>query len=185
MQKTSKAKITTPATKVAATDRKDANNRRSPERKLAELKRRLLEIGDLHAAGSVLGWDRATYMPAGGARARGRQGAMLARLAHEKSVAPALGRLLDELATYGDALAADSDDASLIRVARSDFEKAVKVPSDYVERTNELGAASYDAWTRARPANDFAIMRPFLEQALELSREYAGFFAPCQHVADP
>lgn len=28
-------------------------------------------------------------------------------------------------------------------------------------------------------------MRPFLEQAIDLSREYAGFFAPYQHVADP
>jgi carboxypeptidase Taq len=28
-------------------------------------------------------------------------------------------------------------------------------------------------------------MRPFLEQALELSRNYAGFFAPYRHVADP
>jgi Carboxypeptidase Taq (M32) metallopeptidase len=28
-------------------------------------------------------------------------------------------------------------------------------------------------------------MRPFLEQAVDLSREYAVFFAPYQHVADP
>ena len=44
---------------------------------------------------------------------------------------------------------------------------------------------SYDAWTRARPANDFATMLPFLEKAVDLSREYAGFFAPYKHVADP
>ena len=124
-------------------------------------------------------------MPKGGAGARGRQGATLARLAHEKSVAPALGKLIDELAPFAERLPYDSDDASLIRVARRDFEKAIKVPSDYVARANELGAASYDAWTRARPANDFAAMRPFLEQALDLSREYAGFFAPYRHVADP
>ncbi|MGH6840391.1 MAG: carboxypeptidase M32, partial [Methylocella sp.] len=42
-----------------------------------------------------------------------------------------------------------------------------------------------DAWTRARPANDFAAMLPFLEQAVDLSREYAGYFAPYKHVADP
>jgi carboxypeptidase Taq len=54
-----------------------------------------------------------------------------------------------------------------------------------VARANVLGAASYDAWTRARPANDFAAMMPYLEQALDLSREYAGFFAPYEHVADP
>src|SRR3982751_2630032 len=73
--------------------------RLSAEDRLAELKRRLLEISDLSAASSVLSWDQATYMPKGGAAARGRQGATLQRLAHEKLVDPALGRLIDALAS--------------------------------------------------------------------------------------
>ena len=68
----------------------------------------------------------------------------------------------------------DSDDASLIRVVRRDYEKATKVPADFVARWSEMGSASYDAWTRARPANDFATMRPYLEKALDFSRKYAG-----------
>ncbi|HEY8009260.1 MAG TPA: carboxypeptidase M32 [Methylocella sp.] len=158
---------------------------KTAETKLAELKLRLLEISDLAGAGALLGWDQSTYMPRGGAPARARQGATLSKLAHEKSIDPALGKLLDELAPYADGLPYQSDEASLIRVARRDFEKAIKVPSDYVARASALGSSSYDAWTRARPANDFATMQPFLEQAVELSREYAGFFAPYQHVADP
>jgi carboxypeptidase Taq len=157
----------------------------SDQEKLAELKRRLFEIGDLGSAGAVLGWDQATYMPAGGATARARQGATLSRLAHEKAVDPALGKLLDSLAPYADSLPYESDDASLIRVAKRDFEKAIKVPADYVERASAAGSASYDAWTRARPANDFATMVPLLERTIELSREYAGFFAPYAHIADP
>jgi carboxypeptidase Taq len=157
----------------------------SLETRLAELKQRLLEISDLRAANSLLSWDHATYMPQGGAAARGRQGATLGRLAHERSIDPALGRLLDQLEPYAEGLPYDSDDASLIRVARRDFEKKIKVTADYMARSNTLNSASYDAWTRARPANDFATMAPFLEQALELSLEYAEFFAPYEHVADP
>ena len=159
--------------------------RRSPEMKLAELKRLLLEIYDLNAAGSVLSWDEATYMPTGGATARGRQTATLRRLAHERFVDPALGRLVDDLGPYAEGLPPDDDDASLIRVVRRDFEKAIKVPADYVARANAHGSASYNAWTRARPANDFAAMVPHLEKTLDLSREYAGFFAPYNHIADP
>jgi carboxypeptidase Taq len=155
------------------------------EASLEELKHRLIEISDLERAASVLDWDHATYMPSGGAEARGRQGATLSRLAHEKSVDPTLGRLLDALAPHADSLPPDSDAASLIRVARRDFEKAIRVPAEYVARASAAGSASYDAWTRARPANDFAAMRPFLEQTLELSREYANFFAPGPHIADP
>src|SRR5262245_24567768 len=42
-------------------------NRQSSDAILAELRHRLLEIYDLNAAGSVLYWDQATYMPNGGA----------------------------------------------------------------------------------------------------------------------
>jgi carboxypeptidase Taq len=155
------------------------------EIKLSELKRRLREINDLGAAGAVLNWDQATYMPKGGADARSRQRATLSRLAHEKSVDPVLGKLLDAVEPHANALPYDSDDASLIRVARRDFERATKVPADFVARASALASVSYDAWTRARPANDFATMQPFLEQAIDLSRAYANFFAPYQHIADP
>ena len=79
---------------------------------------------------------------------------------HERSIDPALGRLIDALTSHAESLPPDSDDAALIRVARRNFEKAIKVPADWVERISQHGSASYDAWTRARPANDFATMRP-------------------------
>ena len=155
----------------------------SLEANFAELKRRLSEIYDLNAAKAVLTWDEATYMPRGGAVARGRQAALLKRLEHERAVDPALGRLIDRLEPQADKLSAA--DASLLRIARRDFERAIKVPAEYVARVNAHSSASYNAWVLARPANDFATMAPFLEKTLELSREYAAFFTPYEHIADP
>ncbi len=174
------ARIPAPAAKMG-----EARNRRSAERMLADLKDRLHAIGDLRAMGAVLSWDQATYMPPGGAVARGRQTAALSRLAHEQAVMPALGRLIDALVPYGERLPYNSDDASLIRMAHRDYQKAIRVPSEYVARITAHGSASYDAWIRARPANDFAAMIPYLEQTLDFSREYSDFFAPYAHVADP
>jgi carboxypeptidase Taq len=114
-----------------------------------------------------------------------RQCAALYGLAHEQAVAPALGKLLDALARYGEMLPRDSDDASLIRVARRDFQKMIKIPPDHVRRANAHGSASYNTWTRARPANNFAALVPYLERTLDLSREYSSCFAPYKHVADP
>src|ERR1700704_1076056 len=158
-------------------------NRQSSDAILADLKRRLSEIYDLNAAGAVLGWDEATYMPKGGARARGRQSALLRRLAHERFVDPALGKQIDRLEPYANKLPAA--DASLIRVLRRDYEKASKVPAEYVARASAHGSASYNAWIRARPENDFTAMIPFLEKTLDLSREFALFFGPYDHIADP
>ena len=183
--KIGKDQVGTGARKSRAEAGRSLRHRQSAETKLTELKQRLLEIGDLNAAGALLGWDHATYMPKCGAGARARQSATLSKLVHEKSFDPQLGKLLDALEPHAGRLPQDSDDASLIRVARRDFEKAIKVPAEYVARASAFGSTSYDAWTRARPANDFATMRPFLEMGVDLGREYAGFFTPYAHVADP
>ncbi len=114
-----------------------AASRQSSGAILADLKHRLSEIYDLDAAGSVLSWDEATYMPDGGAAARGRQLAMLRRLAHERFIDPELGRLIDRLEPDADKLPAD--DAGLIRVVRRDYDKAIRVAAAYVARATAHG----------------------------------------------
>ena len=95
------------------------------EAKLTELKNRLLEINDLESAAALLSWDQTTYMPPGGAVARGRQMATLGQLAHEKFTDPAIGRLLDDLQPYAESLPYEADAAGLLRVTRHDYERAV------------------------------------------------------------
>jgi carboxypeptidase Taq len=153
--------------------------------KLEELKTRLATINDLESAAALLGWDQATYMPPGGAEARGRQLATLGRLAHEQFTDDAVGHLLDDLRAYEESLPFDSDDASLIRVTRRDYERATKLPSEFIARLYTQTAAGYDRWTRARPANDFAAVRPDLEKTLDLSRELSSYFPGAANLADP
>ena len=153
--------------------------------KLQELKARLLEVNDLNSANALLSWDQTTYMPPGGAAARGRQMATLGRLAHEKFTDPALGRLLEELRPYEEGLPYDSDDASLIRVTRREYERNIKIPAEFVARLNEHQAESYQMWTEARPANDFRRAQPYLEQTLDLTRRLADYFPGYEHIADP
>ena len=155
------------------------------ESKLRELKTRLCEVNDLQSAAALLNWDQSTYMPPGGAAARGRQRATLQRVAHEKFTDPVIGQLLDDLASYEQSLPFDSDEASLIRVTRREYERAVKVPPAFLAEFSSHTAASYAAWTAARPANDFAAVQPMLEKTLDLSRQYAGFFPGYDHIADP
>lgn len=155
------------------------------ENKVQDLKNRLQEINDLYSAASLLYWDQATYMPPGGGPARGRQLATLTRLAQEKLVDPKLGALLDDLATYEAELAYDSDEASLIRVARRDYERAINVPPQFVADFYGHTTESYEIWAKARPENDFAATLPYLEKTLDLSRQYADFFPGYEHIADP
>lgn len=155
------------------------------EAKLQELKTRLLEIDDISHANAVLGWDQSTYMPPGGAEARARQMSTLGRLAHEKFTDPAIGKLLDDLQSYANSLPYDSDDAALIRITRREYERSTRIPSALVAEVASHTAMTYQAWTEARPANDFNRLRPMLEKTLDLSRQYADCFPGYEHIADP
>ncbi len=149
------------------------------------LKSRLLEIDDLNGAAALLRWDQTTYMPPGGAIARGRQLATLSRLAHEQFTAADTGRLIERAEAETTSAPYDSDEAALVRVTRRLYEQAIRVPVSLVAEFNEHAALIYQAWTVARPANDFAAVRPLLEKTLELSRRQAECFPGYEHIADP
>ena len=152
---------------------------------MLELKARLREINDLNSATSLLYWDQSTYMPPGGGPARARQIATLSRLTQERLADPDLGKLLDGLASYEADLPYENDEASLIRVARREHDRAVKVPPQFMADFYSHIAESYQIWVKARPENDFAAVRPCLQKTLDFSRRYADFFPGYDHPADP
>ncbi len=150
-----------------------------------DLRTRLAEIDDLRSAGALLSWDQATYMPPGGALARGRQLSTLSRLAHEKSIDPRIGELLEALAPQVLELPHDSFEASFVRQARRNFDRSRRVPAEFEARLSDHLSVAYQKWTVARPANDWKAVQGDLEKTVELSRELAGFFAPFEHIVDP
>ncbi len=156
--------------------------------KFLQLKNKLAIVHDLNRAAAVLSWDNETYMPPGGAQARAQQMGTLLSLAHEKFTADEIGQLLDDLKTYEASLPYDSDDASLLRFARREYEKKTRVPAEFVARQTETQALSYNTWVQARPQSDFNAVIPWLEKILDLSREYSSFFPngsnENHHVAD-
>lgn len=151
--------------------------------KLAQLRARLREVDDLKAVYNLLNWDQQTKMPPRGARARGSQIALIARLEHEKFTDPAIGRLLDELEPLEDTAGHD-DDASLIRVTRRIYEDAAKVPSEFWSMMFDHSSSTYEAWAVARAENRFELVAEHLEKTLDLSRRLAEYHRPWQHVTD-
>jgi len=127
---------------------------------LADLKHRLAEIYDLERALGVLSWDQRTMMPPKGAAARSEASATLSGLVHERFVSDEIGRLLDDVAPLEEELGHDSDDASLIRVTRRDWEKARRVPAELAATWAREGGKAHIAWLEAREANDYSILQP-------------------------
>ena len=153
--------------------------------RLEDLRRQFGVVADLGAAGGVLGWDQQTYMPPGGAQGRAMQLATLGRLAHRQLVSDEMGAALVAAESEVEGLDPDSDEVRTVRKARRDFDKARKVPSDWVAEFARVTALAHQVWEKARAESDFSQFQTALEEIVELRRDYADFFAPFDHVYDP
>jgi carboxypeptidase Taq len=141
-----------------------------------ELRERLAEIHDLQKARALLSWDQQVKMPKGGGSVRAEQLATLDRLAHERFVADEIGLLLDRLAAFEEAQEHDSDEASLIRVTRRDWEKSRRVPSELRADMSRAASLALPVWAEARAESDFARFLPHLRANLDLRRRYIECF---------
>lgn len=150
----------------------------SDQQRFEELKARLAEVHDLGKIASLLNWDQVVTMPSGGAAVRAEQLATLGRLTHERFTSSEVGQLLDTLAGYEQSLPYESDEASLIRVARIDYEKARKVPADLRAEMTRTASLARTAWAQARAASDFKAFAPFLRRTLDLKKRYVDLFQP-------
>ncbi len=155
-----------------------------PRSRFDELLRRLGEIADLECVAALLSWDQETKMPPLGATARAEQRATVARLRHELGTAPELGALLEELRELEERSEPESFEASVVRVARRDYEKRRRVPSELRAEMTRAGSLGYRAWLEARAAADFEVLRPHLERRLALMREYIACHAPFEDAYD-
>jgi carboxypeptidase Taq len=79
----------------------------------------------------------------------------------------------------------DSVEASIIRLTRRNYEKAVRVPTEYTARVTKAESDSFDTWVKARPADDFKMVQPFLQTNFDLCKEYSDFFPGYAHPMDP
>jgi carboxypeptidase Taq len=158
-----------------------------PEQKheaVERLKAHLAPIVDLGEAASVLSWDQQTHMPPGGGQARAEQLSTLRRLTHEMFTSPQTRGLLEAAEAVADSLDPDSDEAAIVRMTRRDFDRFSKLPTDFVAERTRAAATSVEAWRKARPANDFALFRPHLEQMVDFARRSAEYIGYEDHPYD-
>jgi carboxypeptidase Taq len=140
---------------------------------LPALKERLSDIHNLNMASALLDWDQQTYMPPGGVAARAEQRATLSKLSHNLFTSGETRSLLEAAEAQSGALDADSDEAAMLRVARRDFDKATRIPTDLVVEFARVTALAQEEWAKARAANDYPAFAPWLERIVVLTRRTA------------
>lgn len=155
------------------------------DKTMQRLKTILGEVYDLDTTYGLLAWDQQTYMPPGGSTDRSFKLSTLARISHNKFASQEVGDLLSQLESNIDAYEKDSHEQRLIKVARHNYEKATRVPAEWVAEFARLTTVAHAIWEKARKESNFELFRPSLERIVKMKREYAGFFAPYEHIYDP
>jgi carboxypeptidase Taq len=135
---------------------------------LQQLRDRLAELADLNAIEMLAAWDQLVMMPGEGAPARAHQLGTLARLTHERATSDEVGGWLSEL----DGAAVEGIDADVVRIARRDWERARRVPTELAVARAQAGAQGQESWRVARENDDFAAFAPALARNVELARSY-------------
>ena len=94
--------------------------------KYRKLEAHLAQVHNLTITYRILSWDQQVNMPPAGSVARANQITTVWRLRHELFASDNTARLLEEAAREIEGAPFDPDEASLIRVARREYDVAVK-----------------------------------------------------------
>jgi len=135
---------------------------------------RVGRIGNVSHATELLSWDQQVMMPEGGTPARSRQLSALSAVEHDLLIADELDALLDEL--EGSSL--DDEQRAVVREIRREQERAVRVPTELVERISAASSEALTAWREARENDEFDTFAPHLSELIELKRQYAEYIDP-------
>ncbi|MDB6169517.1 MAG: Carboxypeptidase Taq [Verrucomicrobia bacterium] len=138
-----------------------------------QLTESLRRVHALGSVGELLSWDEQVNLPPGAAEQRAAQQAALAGAIHAAASDARIGGWLAELEK---ALASlDDDQRAVVRNARRDYDRATKLPADFVREKAAQGSRGYHAWAKAKAADNFADYAPVLERNLALSKREAGY----------
>ncbi len=121
----------------------------------------------------LLGWDEQVNLPPGGAELRAGQLSALAEAAHAAASDPRIGEHIAALEKDAEKLSPDG--RAVVRWARRDYDRATKLPAEFVREKAAHVSRAYHAWAAAREKADFAAYAPALEKNMDLVRREAAY----------
>lgn len=146
-----------------------------------ELLMKLREIDLIGQIGSLLSWDQEVMMPSKAALLRAEQLAWVSKTGHERLTDSDIGILLEEAESDGNL---DEVWKANIRLVKESFDRATKLPTEFVEEMAKHKSRALVSWTEAREKDDFSIFRDDLEISIDHARKKADFYGYDVHRYD-
>jgi carboxypeptidase Taq len=145
---------------------------------------RLGSVNDVLNTISILQWDSRTMMPAGGVATRAKQISTLTGVARDLLLSDETRRLTDAALAGAEKLPDDSAERRAIEQTQAAIAFHARIPAALQKRRAELKTVANAAWVKARADSDFKAFTPYLEQVVEVSRQYADAIGYDEHPYD-
>ncbi|MEZ8000903.1 MAG: carboxypeptidase M32 [Candidatus Poseidoniaceae archaeon] len=133
-------------------------------------------VKDIHRLGALqghLGWDQETIMPTKGSEARSDILSWLAAERHNRLIDPEMGQMLNAL-EQDETL--NDDQRANVREMRRSYDKAVKLPSEFVAAFAKAKSEALLSWQKARLNSDFSAFQPQLETLIGMTKEKIAYY---------
>lgn len=133
-------------------------------------------VKDIHRLGALqghLGWDQETFMPTKGSEARSDILSWLAAERHNRLIDPEMGQMLNAL-EQDETL--NDDQRANVREMRRSYDKAVKLPSEFVAAFAKAKSEALLSWQKARLNSDFSAFQPQLETLIGMTKEKIAYY---------
>lgn len=137
------------------------------------LKDKLLELQHLGSMGALLGWDQQVNVPPNGHEARAQLMAYISGLHHRNFTSSEFGAVLMKAKSVMDRNELDGDEVCIVRETLREFEKATKLPHEFVDELTLTCARAHEFWVTARKNSDFKLFAPHLKRIVGLKRQEA------------
>jgi len=133
---------------------------------------------DYKSALDLLDWDAQTHMPSKGVRGRASASGTLAAERFRLSVSEQMGHYLEQLEGRTDL---DPVTAKMVALCRKDYDRNQKIPAERFEAYTALTTTAEHVWQQAREQDDFASFAPYLQQIVEMKREFINYWGFHDH----
>ena len=133
-------------------------------------------VKDIHKIGALqghLGWDQETIMPAKGAQSRGEILSWLAKEQHSRTIDPHLGELIERLSNNTDL---NQDQKSNLKEIKRRYQKAKKLPSDFVAQFAKTKSEALLSWQQARAKSDFSMFQEKLQDLVDMTKKKIQYY---------
>ena len=146
------------------------------------------ERGHLERAAAILRWDQETYLPEKGVEERSEQLALLEGIAHSRLISDETGRLFLELGSTSENPRGDEKlpplERDFLKAFRRDYDRALKLPGDFVSAVARAEGLSQAAWVKARKENNFSAFLPHLIKMLDFAKQKAAYWGFAENPYD-